>query len=241
MLFQIADAFQGRRGDTRRHRGGKNKSRTVGADKITEFRRAGDITADNAERLGERSLDNGQAVRQTIAFADSAAPFPVQANGVNLVNKGHGPVFIGQITKFLDRRDVAVHGIDGFEGYQLRPINWVLFEPAFQIFRIVVFKNFLFRLGMNDSFDHGIVVVGIRQNHTFRQHSAQRTQRRQIRRPAGPENQGGFLAMQIGQFLFQQHMVMVGAGDVAGAAGAGAAFINRRFHGAQNIRVLSHS
>ena len=47
--------------------------------------------------------------------------------------------------------------------------------------------------------------------------------------------------MQIGQFLLQHHMVVVGAADVSRAAGAGAAAVQRLMHGVQNRLVLAHA
>ncbi len=45
---------------------------------------------------------------------------------------------------------------------------------------------------------------------------------REIGDPAGGEGERGGLAVQVGEFGLELHDRMVGAGDVAGAAGAGA-------------------
>ena len=47
--------------------------------------------------------------------------------------------------------------------------------------------------------------------------------------------------MQIGKLALQHYVVMGGAGNVSGAAGAGASIVDRILHGAQNVRVLPHS
>ena len=47
--------------------------------------------------------------------------------------------------------------------------------------------------------------------------------------------------MQIGEFALQQHVIMVGAGDVAGAAGAGAATVERLMHRREHGRMLAHA
>ena len=47
--------------------------------------------------------------------------------------------------------------------------------------------------------------------------------------------------MQIGQRLLKQHMIMISAGNVARAAGAGAATIDGRMHCLDNRGVLAHA
>ena len=47
--------------------------------------------------------------------------------------------------------------------------------------------------------------------------------------------------MQVRKLLLQQHVVVVGAGDIAGAAGAGAAAVQRLVHGLDHARVLPHA
>ena len=47
--------------------------------------------------------------------------------------------------------------------------------------------------------------------------------------------------MQVGQFLFELHQRMMGAGDVAGAAGAGANACGGLDHGADHLRMLAHA
>ena len=45
----------------------------------------------------------------------------------------------------------------------------------------------------------------------------------------------------VGQFAFEQHMGVAGAGDVAGAAGAGAGAVELLRHRRQHHRVLAHA
>ena len=47
--------------------------------------------------------------------------------------------------------------------------------------------------------------------------------------------------MQVGKLLLQHHVIMVGTGDIAGAAGAGAATVERLMHSRQHRRILSHA
>ena len=47
--------------------------------------------------------------------------------------------------------------------------------------------------------------------------------------------------MEVGELLLEEDVVVVGAGDVAGAAGAGAAGVQRFVHGADDGGVLAHA
>src|SRR3546814_2502813 len=47
--------------------------------------------------------------------------------------------------------------------------------------------------------------------------------------------------MQLGKLALQPHVVGAGAGDVAGAAGAGAAGLQRLGHGSEHRGVLAHA
>ena len=47
--------------------------------------------------------------------------------------------------------------------------------------------------------------------------------------------------MQVGQLLFQQYMKIIGARDIAGAARAGADFVQGIVHGGEYILVLANA
>ena len=47
--------------------------------------------------------------------------------------------------------------------------------------------------------------------------------------------------MQVAQFALEQHVEMVGAGNVARTAGAGAAAVDRGVHRGQHLRMLAHA
>ena len=69
----------------------------------------------------------------------------------------------------------------------------------------------------------------------------QRAEGRPVRDIAGGEQQGAFLAVQVGQLALELDVVVVGARDVAGAAGAGAAAVQRLVHGGDHRGVLAHA
>src|SRR5512132_1926694 len=93
---------------------------------------------------------------------------------------------------------------------------------------------------MDDALDHRVVVLRIGKNHAFGQQAAQRRQRRQVGDPAGTEQQRRLPAVQIGQLALQQHVVVIGAGDVAGAAGTRAAPRDGLVHRRQYRGMLPH-
>src|SRR3546814_13763114 len=70
------------------------------------------IAAHHPESLAERALEDREAIHLPLALGDAAAVRAVEANGVPLVEVGHGAVLLGDLAKLGDRRDVAVPGID---------------------------------------------------------------------------------------------------------------------------------
>ena len=80
----------------------------------------GDVAAHDAEALGERAVDDVDAVHDAVALGDAAAARAVQADGVHLVEIGERAVFLGEIADRRDRRDVAVHRVDALERDDLR-------------------------------------------------------------------------------------------------------------------------
>ncbi len=62
-----------------------------------------------------------------------------------------------------------------------------------------------------------------------------------VRHIAGGEDQRCFLAVQIGKLALQFDQRMIIAGDIAGAAGAGAHPGRGLDHGADHLRVLAHA
>src|SRR3546814_3692350 len=65
----------------------------------------GDIAAHHPESLAERALDDRGAIHLPLALGDAAAVRAVEANGVHLVEVGHGAVLLGDLAKLGDRRD----------------------------------------------------------------------------------------------------------------------------------------
>ena len=239
--LEVTHAGERARGDRRRHRRRENEAGSVGADEIAHRRGAGNVAADHAERLGQRSLDHADAVHLAVAFGDTGAARPVHADRMDLVEEGHRAVLVGNVADLANRRDVAVHGIDRLEGDQLGARRIGAGEHTVQVADVVVPEDFLFGLRVDDPFDHRIVVLGVGDHQAVRQHPAKGAERGHVRGPAGTEKQRRLGAVKIGQFAFEQHVIVVGAGNVAGSAGAGAATVECLVHGVEHAGMLSHA
>ena len=202
---------------------------------------AGDIAAEAAERLGERAFQHVDAVHDAVALGDAAAARAVHADRMDLVDIGHGAVFLGEIADLRERRDVAVHRIEALAGDQLRPVGTRRDQQLFQMRHVVVAEDLALAAGLAHAFDHRIVVQRVRQDQAVRNQLCDRRDAGLVRDVARGEQQRGFLAVQVGQFLLELHQRMMGAGDVAGAAGAGADARGGLDHGADHFRVLAHA
>ena len=94
-----------------------------GAKQRTKSTRAagpGDIAADQPEGLGEGALDHVDAVGEAVALGDAGAARAIQPDRMHFVEIGEGAEFLRHVAQRGDRRDVAIHGIDRFEGDHLR-------------------------------------------------------------------------------------------------------------------------
>ena len=146
----------------------------------------------------------------------------------------------GDLHDFLDGGDVAIHRIDAFKGHDLGPVAYSG-QFAIQIAPVVVTPDHLISPRVAHAFDHAGVVARIRKDHRVFDAAAQSRQGRPVRHIARGEQQGRFLAVQVGQFRFQQQVLVVVARNVARAAGADAAVLHGIDHGVDHIRVLAHA
>ena len=160
---------------------------------------------------------------------------------MDFIQIGHRPVAVSDVADFLDGRNVAIHGIDGLERHQLGAIRIELTQSAVQVFGVIVLEALAFCAAVAHALDHRGMVVGVRKNRAIGQARGQGAERRPVRHIARGKEQGGLLAVQVGQFTLQQHVMMVGPGDIARSAGAGAALVQRVMHGRQHIRMLAHA
>ena len=113
-------------------------------------------------------------------------------------------------------------------------------ELRLEIVEIIVPPDDFGRPGVADALDHRGMVQLVGEDDAARQQAPQRRQRRDIGEIAGIEQQRRALAVELGKLRLELDMEMLGAGDVAGAAGAGADGVERQVHRPDHLRVLAH-
>ena len=141
----------------------------------------------------------------------------------------------------FDGGHVPVHRVDGLERDHPGTARLDGGQLAFEVRDVVVGKNRLVRHSVADPRDHGGVVPGVGDEDAAGKLRADGGQGRLVRRVSGGEEEGGLLAVKIRELALQQHMVVRGAGDVAGAAGARAVPVDRLLHRGAHDLVLTHS
>ena len=180
-------------------------------------------------------------VHDAFALGDAAAARPVETDGMHLVHIGHGVVTAGEIGDRGDRRDVAMHRIKALEDDQLGALTARRAQELFEMGEIVMAENLPLRLGAADAFDHRIVVELIREDQAIGQQIADRGNRRQVGNPARGKDERRLLAMEARQFTFEFDEGMIGARNIAGAAGTGAVPDRRRRHRLDHLRMPAHA
>ena len=115
-FLQMPDRGNGTGRQSRRQCRRENEARGKGADEVAQRGGCRDIAAHDAERLAERTLDHRQAVHQAFALGNAAAARAVHADRMHFIEIGHRAVFLGDVADVVNRRDVAIHRIDRFEG-----------------------------------------------------------------------------------------------------------------------------
>ena len=141
---------------------------------------------------------------------------------MHFVDIGHRAVALGEIADALDRRHVAVHGIETLEHDELGPRRIGRGEQLFEMRHVVVAEDLLLAIRLAHALDHGIVVPRVGENETVRHQLGERRNAGLVGDIAGREDQRRFLAVQIGKLALELDDRMIVAGDIARAAGAGA-------------------
>jgi hypothetical protein len=88
----------------------------------------------------------------------------IHADGVNFIEIAQRIVFPGEVADFPDRRNVAIHRINGLERYDLRRVQLVFLKHALQMLGIVVTPDALWAAALAHAFEHGSMVLLIREN-----------------------------------------------------------------------------
>ena len=155
MLASAPAATCGRQGR------GEDEAGRKAAHEVAERGRGRDIAADDAEGLRQRAFDHGQPVAEALALGDAAAARAIEADGMNLVEIGHGAVRVRDVAELGDRRDVAVHRVDGFERHELRrATDRCRASLRVEVRRVVMGEDARRSAAVADALDHrGVVRV----------------------------------------------------------------------------------
>ncbi|OWK22723.1 hypothetical protein AJ87_44560 [Rhizobium yanglingense] len=160
---------------------------------------------------------------------------------MHLVEIGHGTVAFGELADAMDRRDVAVHGIEAFEDDELRPLEGDGLQQFLKVSHVVVAEDLPFHSGLANPLDHGIVVERIGQDQTVGYELGDGGDARLVGYIPRREDQSRILAMQIREFGFQFDKRMVCAGNVAGTARTCPVASRSVNHGFDHLGMLSHT
>ncbi|QTK80416.1 hypothetical protein AT6N2_C2875 [Agrobacterium tumefaciens] len=239
--LQVLDRSNRAGGERRRQCRREDETGSEGADEIADRGGAGNVPAHDAEGLAERSLDDRQAIHQAFALGNAAAARAVHAHSVDFVEIGHGAITIGEIADFPDRRDIAVHGVNGFESDQLRRVRISGLELGLEVLQIIVLPDHPLTTAIPDALDHRGMVERVRKDDQARYLLAERAEGGPVRNITRGEDQRRFLAMEVSKLALQQDVIVVGARNIPGASRTRATVINGGFHGFDDFRVLAHA
>src|SRR5215467_785726 len=224
-----------------RHRRREDKARRSRADRIADHLVGRNIPTDDAEAFRQGSLDDVDAVHNTVAFGNPSASLAIETDGMNFVQIGKRAISIGQIADLANWGDVSVHGIKRLERYDLGATAFRLLEQRFEMVGIIMPENpFLGATGANPG-DHRSVVLFIREDKTVREQTTDRAERRLIGHIPRAKGEPGFLAVQLGKLRLERYDRKAVAGDIQGSTGAGADSQRGLDHRIDNSWVASHT
>ncbi len=239
--LQVPNAGDGAGDDGGCQRGGEDEAGCIGADGIAAFAAGGNVATHEAKAFGQRTLDDVDLGADAVAFGDAAAGRAVEPDRVHFVEIGDGIVAAGEVADLPDRRNVAVHRIDGLEGDDLGRVRGHRLELPLQVRKVIVPPDPLWSTTMPNALDHRGMVLGVGEDRGVSQQAHQRGQRGMVGDVARSKQQRRVFAVQARQFCLEFNVVVGGPGDVARAARAGADPIDRLVHGREHLRVLAHA
>ncbi len=150
-------------------------------------------------------------------------------------------MLVGNVADLGDRRNVAVHRVDALEGDELRPRRVHRGEQTVEIGRVVVAEDVPVGARVADALYHRGMVLRVGEDGAVREFPCERAEGGPVRHVTGGEEERCRLAVEVGEGAFEFHVVVVGAGDVARSARAGAAPVQRLVHRVEHLRVLAHA
>ncbi len=121
---------------------------------------------------------------------------------MDFVEIGHRIIELGQITNGVDRRHIAIHGINAFKRDQLWRVSRCPCQEAFKMRQIIMSKHALLTARAANAFNHGGVVLFVGENDAAGQDARHGGQSGIIGDIARREQKSCFLLVQIGQLIF---------------------------------------
>ncbi len=116
--------------------------------------RGGDIPAHDPEGLAEGSLNDIDLIGDPVTLGNAAALITIHADSMHFIQIGDGVVFPGQIADFVDETGITIHRINGFERNQLMPFERFGLKQAFEMIKVIMAENHLFRAALADPLNH---------------------------------------------------------------------------------------
>ena len=118
----MAHARERRGGDRGRQRRGEDEAAGVAAHAVDHGGRPGDEATQRPVALGQAALHDRDVGRCTQELRHAGALMSVRPRSVRLVEGGQRAVLDGERADLAQRRDVAVHGVDGLERDDARAV-----------------------------------------------------------------------------------------------------------------------
>src|SRR5262249_40839660 len=162
-------------------------------------------------------------------------------DGVHLIRIGHCPMASCEIADAMQRGNVAVHRIEGFEYDELGPSGTDLAQQAFEMLDVVVSPNQLLATRLAHTLDHRIVIERVGENQAVGNELRDRRYAGQIRYIPRSEDERRVLAVQIGQLPLKLDQGVIGPCNIARAARAHTNTHRGFDEGGDYLGVLSHS
>ena len=144
-----------------RKRSGEDESGSEAPHHIHQIGRGGDVSAEIAKGLAQGARDDVHLAHQAVPLAD-AGPVPaVEADGVDLVDKGESAEFVRHFAQLGQRTDGARHGVDRLEGDDLGHGRSHFGQELAEVSRIGVAEDVARDAAVADALDHGGVISGV--------------------------------------------------------------------------------
>ena len=165
--------------------------------------------------------------------------FSDKAHGVRFVHQHHGARFLGNAHHFLERRDIAQHGVNAFQDHQLAGIFRQAFQPLFQRLDIVMAERHDLGIAHRAAIVDRGVAVDVQQHIIVL--AGDGADNPQIGLISGREYHGVIEAVKFLQGIFAFAVPLIGAVQHAATGGAGAEFVQRLLARRDHVGIEGHA